>query len=129
MTLATRLRQLADALPEGAAVTLTREQLLAMLEAAGEVRDEEVKPIGRDLTLAEVGELYNRRPNTVRDWIKSKGLRAYLDATGQYRVTPAALEEWQEAQRKAKAAPKKKTTETAAPVDLGAWRQVRRKAG
>src|SRR5690625_62740 len=117
-----------EAAPEG--TTLSARAMLDLLRQIGAAAEPEaMKPIGRDLTLAEVGELYNRRPNTVRDWIKSKGLRAYLDATGQYRVTPAALEEWQEAQRKAKAAPKKKTTETAAPVDLGAWRQVRRKAG
>jgi len=114
-----------EAAPEG--TTLSAQAVLELLREIA--ASESGGPIGRDLTLAEVGELYNRRPNTVRDWIKSKGLRAYLDATGQYRVTPAALEEWQEAQRKAKAAPKKKTTETAAPVDLGAWRQVRRKAG
>jgi len=116
-----------EAAPEG--TTLSARAMLDLLRQIGAAAEPEaMKPIGRDLTLAEVGELYNRRPNTVRDWVKHKGLRAYLDASGQYRVTPAALREWQEAQRREKERPKARATTEPEPVDLGAWRKVR-KAG
>lgn len=119
--LAARLRQLAEALPEGATVALNRDQILALLEEAGE--DARGGRVERDLTLAEVGEIYDRKPNTVRSWIKTKGLRAYRDAAGQWRIPRAALEEWQEAQREGR---RGKANDD---VDLGAWRSHYRRAG
>jgi|SRR5690606_23634102 len=119
-TLAARLRAIVDALPEGASVTFTREQLAALLEEAGDGGSE--RAFERDLTLAEVGALYGRKPNTVRDWIKHKGLRAYRDATGQWRIPRAALEAWQEAQREGRRVSGEDT-------DLGAWRRHYRRAG
>jgi len=114
-----------EAAPEG--TTLSAEAVLDLLRQLGAAADHEaVEPIEPDMTLAEVGELYGRRPNTVRDWVKHKGLRAYLDASGQYRVTPAALKEWQEAQRREKEKPKARATTKPEPVDLGAWRKIRR---
>lgn len=111
-----------EAAPEG--TTLSAQAVLELLREIA--ASESGGPIGRDLTLAEVGELYGRRPNTVREWVKSRGLRAYLDATGQYRITPAALEEWQEAQKRGGGEALEPKPGTA--VNLGRWR-TKRKAG
>jgi hypothetical protein len=118
-----------EAAPEG--TTLSAQAMLNLLRqiTGAAAEPEAVKPIGRDMTLAEVGEIYSRRPNTVRDWVLTKGLRAYLDATGQYRITPAALEEWQEAQRQEKEKPKSQKAVAEEPTDLGEWRKHFRKAG
>jgi hypothetical protein len=74
MNLLERLRQLAEALPPGAAVSLPREWLLEELRLGG-------SGIGAvDLTVVEAGQLLGRRPSTVR------GMCAARQLEGAYRL-------------------------------------------
>jgi len=68
-----------------------------------------------DYTVAQVAEIFNRKPQTVRDWIKGGRLRAYRFNGREYRVTRAAVEEYMEDQRNG--LPAQKGT-----ADLSAWR-------
>ena len=72
-----------------------------------------------DYTVAQVAEMFDRKPQTVRDWIKSGKLRAYLFNGREYRVTKAAVKEYMEEQRNGKGPVLQKST-----TDLGAWRRA-----
>ena len=72
-----------------------------------------------DYTVAQVAEMFVRSKQTIRDWIKSGQLRGYLLNNREYRVTRAALEEYQEGQRNG--TPR---VDRGEDVDLGAWRDV-----
>ena len=72
-----------------------------------------------DYTVAQIAEMFDRKSQTIRDWIKSGELRGYLFKDREYRITGAALEEFQEEQRTG-AEPAKPTEEP----ELGAWRGV-----
>ena len=73
MTIEERLRQLAAALPSDASsVTLTRADLLAMLE--GTCLD--VQPsVTRDMSVEQVAEEVQRSPSTIRRWLIAGELR------------------------------------------------------
>ena len=72
-----------------------------------------------DYTVAQVAEMFDRHPQTIRDWIRSGRLSAYLLRDREYRVTRVALEEFQENQRNDTEAPKRALTPT-----LSDWRDV-----
>ena len=74
-----------------------------------------------DLTVSEIAERFGRSAQTVRDWIKTRKLRAYRFNGKEYRVTPAALEEFEEGQRNGRA----RRTRSGRASDLGAWRRER----
>lgn len=118
-TTADRLRQLAAALPsDRAAVTLTRSDLLALVDA----REEGAAP-GRDLTVEEVATEVGRAPVTVRGWLVAGALRGYKLNHRDWRVPRSALREYLDAQRR----PNDPTPD--GDVDLGAWRTVRQRKG
>jgi excisionase family DNA binding protein len=117
MDVCDRLRRIAETLPEHGSVTLSRADLLELVEAAlTEAADE---PLG-DYTVAQVGDMFQRSPQTVRDWIKSGRLRAYKLNGREYRITQVAVEEFLEQQRNG--TPDSGGRKKAA--DLGAWRDV-----
>lgn len=122
MSLRERLRNLADGLPLNGSVVFTRGDLEALLaEESGTVN---LATLNRaDYTVAEVADRFGRAPQTVRDWINDGKLDAYLFNEREYRITPAALAEFEEQRRngkQAKPGPGK-------PADLGAWRNETRK--
>ena len=85
MTLANRVRHLIDGVPDGGSVSLPVECLRAWL--AGSEGDLE-----RDMTVANIAELFHRSPVTVRAWIRAGRLRAYRFRGREYRVSSSALE-------------------------------------
>ena len=115
---------LRDGLTTDGTVTFTRNSLSELL---GELPAGEVQPVTQpaDLTVEQVGEKLGRRPGTVRDWIRAGKLRAYMFGK-EYRVTPAALEDFIQAQREGK--PDRTAKQPAKVADLSRWRQVRDKA-
>ena len=83
------------------------------------------EPLG-DYTVAQVAEMFQRAPQTVRAWINARRLRAYKLNGREYRITRAAAEEFLEQQRNGESdgqANGRKST-----ADLGAWRRVRERA-
>lgn len=63
------LRELAELLPPGGAVTLPREPLLEALAGAGVQTPGNVP--APDYTVAELAERFRRRPGTVRGWCEA----------------------------------------------------------
>ena len=123
MNLIDRLRLIRDGLTARATVTFTRDDLSELLgeSPAGDVQHT-AQPA--DLTVEEVAERMKRKPNTITHWIRAGKLDAYKFNGREYRVTPAALDAYLQAQREGKQAPK--TAGNAA--DLGSWRDLRRAA-
>lgn len=76
-----------------------------------------------DLTVKQVAAHFERKPQTVLDWIKKGELRAYLFKGREYRITPAALEEFTQAQRSSK--PRKHIGRS----ELTSWRKLYDKSG
>ena len=119
MSLHDRLLQIVTALPsDGAAVTLTRADLLALLE--GEGQGELHPENGRDLTVSEVAEEMGRSPSTVRGWLIAGDLRGFKLNNRDWRVPRSALREYLDAQ----AAEPEDQDEQRDPVDISAWRRV-----
>ena len=113
-----RLQALRDTLPQSGSVVFTcaaLDEILAV-ESSGDAEDDR----GPDHTVTMIAERFGRSPQTVRDWIKAGKLRAYLFNEREYRVTKAALAEFEEGQRRGRD-PKSAPTVTG---DLGAWRRV-----
>jgi excisionase family DNA binding protein len=113
-----RLQAWRETLPENGSVVLTRAALDEMLadEWSGDTEDDR----GPDYTVAEIAERFGRSPQTVRDWIKSGKLKGYLFNGREYRVTRAALAEFEASQRDGADA----SVRSARNADLGAWRRV-----
>jgi helix-turn-helix protein len=81
-----RLREAAALLPAGTSLTVTRE---ALLEALGGVD----RPVGPDLTVAELSERFHRAPSTIRAWCEAGRFPDAYRLNGRdWRVPPAALE-------------------------------------
>ncbi len=116
MTLEERLRTLVSALPSGGAVTLTRTDLVALLEDAGDVGSFPTS----DLTVEEVAAETHRAPSTVRTWLTSGELRGYKLMGKAWRIPRAALRAFLDAQ----GAPPEPPMDPD-KVDIGAWRRVR----
>jgi len=106
------LRELAEQLPEGAALTLPRATLLEAL--AGVPVRPPATPAG-ELTVADIASHFQRSSSTVRDWIRAGRFSGAFRLNGRdWRVPQAALLAFSEAQRQ-----RGKST-------LGAWRRARR---
>lgn len=121
--LVVRLRQLAEALPEGAAVTLTREQLLALLEETRNAPESGAGEVFGDLTVVDIMAATNRARSTVCAWIASGELRAYRFGR-EWRVTRAAWQDFLDSRRDGKAAPGPAIDHTQS-VDTTSWRKYR----
>ena len=98
-------------------MTFDRDVLLDVLDEAIPA------PEGRidvDLSVQQVADRFGRSANAVRRWIANGQLRAYKLQGRQYRVSRAAIAEFQERQREG---PPKGQNGTVS--SLGAWRTVR----
>ena len=118
MNLAERLRQLAAALPsEVSSVTLTRRDILGMLESA----TDSVPPSrGRDMTVEEVAEEVQRSPSTIRRWLIAGELRGYKLQGRDWRIPCPALRAYLTRQSSGA-----EEVADAEDVDISTWRQVR----
>ncbi len=125
MTVRDHLRALAEALPAGAAVSVPRDWLLELLEGSGGLQTSAKSPLA-DLTVAELAQLFGRKPSSVRGWLETGLLEGYKLNGREWRVTLAAVEAFQARQRDGK------RSEGSASGDrpaggLGDWRNVRRR--
>jgi len=117
MSLADRLRALAERLPPGGSLTLTRDGLLNLATSDGGPADQAAAPQA-DLTVAELAARFHRSASTVRDWCEHGRFDGAYKLNGRdWRITQAAVDTFLgEQRRKGPVAP------------LGAWRAVRRSA-
>jgi excisionase family DNA binding protein len=105
------LRAVAEALPDGASLTLPRAALLALCATERASLD------AVDLTVAQVAAMQQRSSNTVRRWLERGQLDGYRLAggAGDWRVTRDALDRFRAAGARPKAG---------AGLDLGSWRDI-----
>ncbi len=87
-----RLRRIVDGMPEGGSVTLP-------VRAVHEWLGEQGLQLEPDLTVQQVADLFGKKPQTVRTWIRGGRLAAYRFGGREYRVTRLAVEEFQERER------------------------------
>lgn len=124
-----QLRALANALPAGTALPVPREWVLELLDRI-DGQEPASTPAPADLTVSDLAGRFNRSPSTVRWWIEcGRFAGAYRLRGREWRVPPAALQAFEEAERAA--APQAPTPPNPTPrrprgrvVDLGAWRKV-----
>ncbi len=117
MGLGKRLRTLAEALPEGASITLSSEALRSLLETDAD----ESSTLTHDMTVEEVATHVERTPQTVRRWIREGELDAYSFRGREYRITAAALRDF--VAREQTAAERRPQSPGAhVTKQLGAWR-------
>ena len=134
MDLRSRLQLLADTLPESGAVTFTRADLLTMLAGEGGIpTNTDERGAGEDYTVKDIADKERRSPNTVRTWIRTGELRAYLLNDRDYRVSVAdyvAFKERKRTEGEGKRRVKRgKTAAQRKRADLGNWREKLRKVG
>lgn len=121
MTLADRLQQIAAALPsDSSSVTLTRADLVAMLEGAEPGQEVGVGQ-ARDLTVEEVAAETKRAVSTVRGWLISGALAGYKLNGRDWRIPRSALRAYLDRQSETSGP----ESADAGPVDLGSWRKIR----
>lgn len=123
MNLHDRILRLAKALPsDKASVTLTRADLIALLEDS----PDESESITRDLTVAEVAAEVGRAPSTIRGWLIAGRLRGYNLNGKSWRIPRSALHEYLDGQgRQAATSVRIEEDEDDEEVDISAWRKVR----
>jgi hypothetical protein len=116
MSLADRLRALAERLPPGGSLTLTRDGLLDLAASDGGQADPAAVPA--DFTVADLAARFYRSASTVRDWCEHGRFEGAYKLNGRdWRVPQAAVDTFLGEQR------------SEGPVaPLGAWRAVRRSA-
>ncbi len=120
MGLGERLRTLAEALPEGASITLSSEALHSLLRTDAD----ESSTLAHDMTVEEVANHLDRSPQTVRRWIREGELDAYSSRGREYRITATALRNFI-AQEQTAAERPPQSTGAHVTKQLGAWRSVR----
>jgi len=115
-SVADRLREVAERLPPGASVTLTRDGLLELAAVAGG-RVEETAPRA-DLTIGELALRFHRSPSTIRDWCEHGRLEGAYKLNGRdWRISQAAVDAFLALQRQ---------EHQVAPLSLSAWRATPR---
>ena len=92
MKIPDRLTRMIDGVPDGASIILSVEDVKGWLSENG-------SGLEHDLTVEEVGKLFGRSPATIRAWIRAGRLDAYHFRGNEYRITRAALEEFQGQER------------------------------
>lgn len=97
--------------------TFLRRVAEAAVEAADAIESAETdqKPSG-DLPVEDVAAHFHRSPSTVRGWLIAGNLKGYKLNGRDWRVTRAAVREYEEAQREPDPEPE--------PVDISAWRSA-----
>ena len=121
---ALELRRLAEQLPEGASLSLTKAVILEALATAA-----------ADLTVRQVAEQLHRAPSTVRGWLEQGRFEGAYKLEGRdWRIPPVAVQLFLHRQRTAPAVPgppgarsdhPRRRPPRGQPANLGAWRQVR----
>ena len=81
-----------DGMPDGGSFILSVEDVKGWLS-------ENRSGLDHDLTVGEVGKFFGRSPATIRAWIRAGLLDAYHFRGNEYRITRAALEEFQGQER------------------------------
>ena len=116
MSLADRLRALAERLPPGGSLTLTKDVLLNLAASDGGQADQAAVPA--DFTVAELAARFHRSASTVRDWCEHGRFEGAYKLNGRdWRIPQATVDTFLGEQR------------SKGPVAaLGAWRAVRRSA-
>jgi len=115
MSLADRLRELAERLPPGGSLTLTRDGLLNLAASDGGQADRAAARA--DLTVAELAARFHRSASTVRDWCEHGRFKGAYKLNGRdWRIPVTALDGFLAEQR----------GEKTPAAQLGAWRAVRR---
>ena len=116
MSLADRLRALAERLPPGGSLTLTKDGLLNLAASDGGQADQAAVPA--DFTVAELAARFHRSASTVRDWCEHGRFEGSYKLNGRdWRIPQATVDTFLGEQR------------SKGPVAaLGAWRAVRRSA-
>ncbi len=114
--LAKRLRELAEHLPAGGSLTITRDALLGLAAAESCGSEHAVAP--PDLTVAELGGRFHRSPSTIRDWCEHGRFEGAYKLNGRdWRIPQAAVDSFLARQRRQPQEPL---------VRLSAWRATRR---
>jgi hypothetical protein len=112
--LADRLRELAERLPQGVSVTLTRDGLLGL--ATEHAPDPDPPAAPGDCTIAELAGRFRRSTSTIRGWCERGRFAGAYKLNGRdWRIPPAGVDAFLAQQR---------GEDPVAP--LGAWRAVRR---
>ena len=98
-----RFRDALKDMPQGTAITLSREMLIQLL-GGSEVDSQSVSPrkdpsATVDLSVGQVAALYGKSPNTIRRWLESGQLEGYKLFGREWRVTQQMLSAFQENQR------------------------------
>ena len=116
MSLADRLRALAERLPPGGSLTLTKDGLLNLAASDGGQADQAAVPA--DFTVAELAARFHRSASTVRDWCEHGRFEGAYKLNGRdWRIPQATVDTFLGEQR------------SKGPVAaLGAWWAVRRRA-
>lgn len=114
-SVADRLRELAERLPPGASLTLTRGGLLELAAVDGG-KVEQAAPQA-DFTVRELAVRFHRSPSTIRDWCEHRRFEGAYKLNGRdWRIPQAAIEGFL-------AVPRRRPPE---PVSkLSGWRGVR----
>lgn len=125
MSLAERLERLYRALPTGASVTLSRQNLIELVGAEQERFGSGLALSDRpdlqvDLTVSQVAEAFGRSPNTVRRWLAAGDLEGYRLHGREWRIARAAIEAFQERQGKGE----QPLSARNGTQPLDAWRRV-----
>lgn len=114
-----QLRDLAERLPEGAALMLPKTALLEALNIAGEIPASSATPLA-DLTVAELAAWFHRSPSTIRGWLGAGRFPgSYKLNRRDWRVPKTALASFLEVARNG--------GRPSGAADLGAWRRHRRR--
>ena len=114
MSGADRLRELAERLPPGSSVTLTRDGLLDL------AADRDLGPSAAqgEFTVTELAARFHRSPSTIRDWCEHGRFEgAYKLNERDWRISQAAVDAFLARQRDGH------RTEPS----LGSWRRLRAK--
>ena len=76
-----------------------------------------------DLNIEEVAQRLNRAPSTIRSWLIAGELRGYKVHNREWRVSPAAISEFFEAQRNGSG--RRAVRRSGKTADLAAWKNVK----
>jgi helix-turn-helix protein len=113
MSLADRLRNLAERLPPGGSLTLTRDGLLQLADVTDDPLDQTA--VSADFTIADLAARFQRSPSTIRGWCERSCFDGAFKLNGRdWRIPRESVETFLNKQRGDRPAP-----------DLGAWRAVR----
>lgn len=114
MNAADRLRRLAEHLPPGGSLTLTRAGLL---ELAGVDSSQSAEEAGTgDFTVAQLATRFHRSASTIRDWCEHGRFEGAYKLNGRdWRIPEAGVGAFLSEQRSGRSV-----------AQLGAWREARR---